>query len=534
MPRESMQFDVVIVGAGPAGLSTACRLKQLNASLTVCVIDKAAQIGSHILSGAVLDPSSLRQLLPNLDELDHPLKTPVTQDKFLLLTQKSAWRLPTPPQMHNQGNFIISLGELCRFLAQQAEALGVEIYPGFAATETIIEEDVVKGIITGDMGVNHDGSQSANYQPGMELRGNITVFAEGCRGSLSEQLMQRFNCRDDAAPQTYGIGIKELWQVDNEHHQTGLVLHSVGWPLDHKTYGGSFMYHLNDNKIAVGFVVGLDYQNPYLDPFQECQRFKTHPYFKHYFKNGERIGYGARALNEGGFQSLPKLTIPGGLFVGCSAGFLNVPKIKGNHNAILSGILAAESIVEHRQDNSAPLNYADKIKASPIWQELYRVRNIRPAFRWGLLPGLCYAAIDTYLLRGKAPWTWNHHSDHSALQPAKNVKPIKYPKPDNVLTFDKLSSVYLSNISHEENQPCHLTLKNPELPISVNYQQYASPESRYCPANVYEIIQQDNEPSLRINSQNCIHCKTCDIKDPKQNIRWIPPQGGSGPNYPEM
>lgn len=527
MQREVMEYDVLIVGAGPSGLSCAIHLKQLNESLNVCLIDKAAQIGSHILSGAVLEPDSLYQLLPNIQELDHPLKTPVTKDKFLFLTSKHALRLPTPKPMRNHGNYIISLGELCRFLAKQAESLGIEIYPGFAAVETIIENQRIKGVITGDMGLDRDGQPLPNHQAGIELRAKHTVFAEGCRGNLTEQLIKTFKLRQ--SPQTYALGIKEIWQVDNPLVQEGLVIHSVGWPLNHKTYGGSFMYHMAENKIAYGFVTGLDYQNPYLDPFQESQRFKTHPAIKPYFEGGERIAYGARALNEGGFQSIPTLNPPGGLLIGCSAGFLNVPKIKGNHNAILSGMIAAKAIVEETTEK-----YHQQILDSAIGKELYQVRNIRPGFKWGLIPGLIHAAIDTYILRGKAPWTLTHHADNLALKPAKSSLKIDYPKPDNKLTFDKLTSVYLCNIAHEENQPCHLKLRQNEIPIDVNYELYASPETRYCPAYVYEIIDVDDKPQLKINAQNCIHCKTCDIKDPKQNIHWCPPQGGSGPNYTEM
>jgi electron-transferring-flavoprotein dehydrogenase len=527
MQREVIEYDVIIVGAGPAGLATAIRLKQLQASCRVAIVEKSAEIGGHILSGAVIDPSSLLQLLPSLDL--RSIATTVTRDKFLFLTAGHSLTLPTPKPMRNTGNYIISLGALCRCLASQAEQLGVDIFPGFAAVDTLIEDQKVCGIITGDLGVDPTGKPLSNYQAGIEIRATHTVLAEGARGSLTEPLLKHFNARQ--TPQTYALGVKECWHVENAAHQSGLVLHSVGWPLDRHTYGGSFLYHLNDHKLAVGFVVGLDYQNPTLDPFAELQRFKTHPKIRHYFTGGERISYGARALNEGGFQSIPQLSVPGAILVGCSAGFLNVAKLKGIHNAIHSGMLAAAAICESEVPTET---YQQKIKASPLWQELYCVRNLRPAFRWGLLPGLCYAAIDTYLFQGRAPWTFTHHADHTRLKAANKSKKITYPEPDNTLTFDKLSSVYLSNIAHPEQQPCHLKLGDPQLPIRVNYQHYQAPETRYCPAQVYEIVHTERQPQLRINAQNCIHCKTCDIKDPRQNITWHPPQGGSGPNYVDL
>lgn len=536
--RESMAFDVVIVGAGVAGLSAAIKLKQLNAELNVCVVEKAAEIGAHILSGAVMDPIALNELLPNWQELGAPLNTPAKEDQFFLLKEKSHTRLPTPPQMHNKGNYIVSLGNVVAWLGEQAMALGVEVYPGFAASEILFDGDRVKGIATGDMGIAKDGSHKATYQPGVELHATYTLFAEGCRGSLSETLMERYNLREKCDPQTYGIGIKELWQVDPEVHQEGKIIHSIGWPLDGNTYGGSFLYHMENNQIAVGFVVGLDYANPYLSPYEEFQRFKTHPSIRKFFENGKRISYGARALNEGGFQSIPELIFPGGAFIGCSAGFMNVPKIKGSHTAMKSAMLAAESIVETLAgDASGTLSsYPEKLKKSWLYKELESVRNIRPAFhKFGMWGGLAYAAIDTYLLRGKAPWTFHHLADYSQLKKASECKEIDYPKPDGKITFDRLTSVNLSATNHEEDQPVHLTLKEQSVPVAVNLQEYAGPEQRYCPAGVYEFVgDAQGNPYLQINAQNCVHCKTCDIKDPTQNIKWVCPQGGEGPIYSGM
>ncbi len=541
--RESMEYDVVIVGAGPSGLAAAIRLKQLcaerGAERSVCVLEKGSEVGAHILSGAVLEPRALNELLPDWKALGAPLNTPAGEDRFLFLTGSRAVRLPTPPQMHNAGNYIISLGNLCRWLGQQAEARGVEIYPGFAAAEVLYNQDgSVKGVATGDLGIGRNGEQTERYQPGMELHAKQTIFAEGCRGSLTKVLFERFRLRDGADPQTYGIGIKELWEVEPARHQAGLVVHTVGWPLDNATYGGSFMYHLETSQVAVGFVVGLDYQNPYLNPFEEFQRFKTHPAIRAIFEGGRRIAYGARALSEGGLQSLPKLTFPGGMLVGDTAGFLNVPKIKGTHTAMKSGMTAAEAVFEHLEAGGGPeaVGYPERLRHTWVWDELHRVRNIRPSFRWGLYGGIAYSALDTYVLRGKAPWTLHHHPDHTQLKKASDCTPIQYPKPDGKISFDRLSSVFVSNTNHEEDQRSHLTLKDASVPISVNLALYDAPEQRYCPAGVYEIVRDGNgqHPRLQINAQNCVHCKTCDIKDPTQNINWVVPEGGGGPNYPNM
>lgn len=541
MERESMELDVVVVGAGVAGLSAAIRLMQLaeeqQREITVCVVEKGAEVGAHILSGAVMQPTAMNELFPDWKERGAPLNTPAGDERFYFMTEQNAVRLPVPPQMQNHGNYIISLGNVCRWLAEQAEAMGVEIYPGFAAAEVLYHEDgSVKGIATGDMGLQKDGTPGPNHEPGMELHAKCTLFAEGARGSLTKGLCDKFDLRAKSEPQTYGIGIKELWEIDPAKHKPGFIMHSTGWPLDSETYGGSFLYHLEDNLVSYGFVIGLDYKNPYLSPYDEMQRFKLHPLVRETFEGGRRISYGARALNEGGFQSIPKLTFPGGALIGCTAGFLNVPKIKGSHTAMKSGMVAAEAIFDMlAEDSNEPVTYREKLEDSWLWDELYRSRNIRPSFQKGFFAGMIYSAIDTYLLRGKAPWTFRHHEDHKQLRKADEVDRIDYPKPDGKITFDKLTSVSFSGTNHEENQPVHLTLKDDSVPVSHNLALYDGPEQRFCPAGVYEFVQDDSGADrLQINAQNCVHCKTCDIKDPGQNIHWVTPEGGGGPAYPNM
>jgi len=549
MERESMQYDVVIVGAGPSGLAAAIRLKQLaaeqNHEVSVCVVEKGSEVGAHILSGAVLETRALDELIPDWKAKDAPIKTPVAAEKFLFLTEKGGFGVPhlfLPPPMQNQGNYIISLGSLCRWLGAQAEALGVEIYPGFAAAELLLTEaGAVRGVATGNMGVGRDGKPTDHFQPGMELHAKYTFFAEGCRGSLGKQLMAQFKLNERNQPQTYGIGIKELWEVAPEQHKPGLVMHTAGWPLTGDTYGGSFLYHFENRQVVVGFVIGLDYKNPLLSPFDEFQRFKLHPKIRPTFEGAKRVSYGARALNEGGLQSLPKLTFPGGVLIGCEAGTLNMPKIKGTHTAMKSGMLAAEAAFAALKGGAAGhdelTGYAEAFDKSWVRAELHTARNVRPSFKWGLLGGTLYTGLDQILFRGKAPWTLKHgHKDNETLVTKDKAKPIVYPKPDGKITFDKLSSVFISNTNHEENQPGHLVLKDPKIAVEHNLRLYDAPEQRYCPAAVYEIVR-DGEganPRLQINAQNCVHCKTCDIKDPLQNINWTTPEGGGGPNYPNM
>ncbi len=541
--RESMEFDVVIVGAGPAGLAAAIRLAQLaeetGKEVSVCVLEKGSEVGAHILSGAVMEPRAINELIPDWEERGAPLLTPVKKDRFLYLTEKRAFRLPTPPQMANHGNYIISLGNVCRWLANEAEALGVAIFPGFAAAEVLFHDDgSVKGVATGDMGIGRDGKPKDTFEPGIELHARQVLFAEGCRGHLSRQLMDRFGLREGVQSQTYGIGIKELWDIDPERHAPGTVIHTAGWPMDGKTYGGSFLYHLDNNQVAVGYVIGLDYENPWLSPFDEFQRFKTHPAIRPFFEGGKRIAYGARAINEGGFQSIPRLTFPGGMLIGCAAGFLNVPKIKGSHTAMKSGMTAAEAVFDwltgETPADAEVLAYGERLRRTWLWDELYRVRNIRPSFHGGFVQGFLYSAIDTVILRGRAPWTFRHRPDHESLKPKNACQAIAYPPPDGEITFDRASSVFLSSTNHEEDQPVHLTLKDASVPVDINLALYDAPEQRYCPAGVYEIIEDDDGVRLQINAQNCVHCKTCDIKDPTQNIVWVTPEGGGGPNYPNM
>lgn len=542
-PRETMEYDVIIVGGGPAGLAAAIRIKQLNAELSVCVLEKGSEIGAHILSGAVMDPRAITELYPDWAAQGAPLHTPVSEDRFLFLTQKKSWSVPhglLPRCFQNHGNYIVSLGKVTRWLGQQAEQSGVDVFPGFAASEILYnDQGAVIGVATGNVGVGRDGQPTEQFQLGMALYAKYTLFAEGARGHLGRQLITRYKLAQHSDWQTYGLGLKELWEVDSANHQPGLVIHSAGWPLDNATYGGGFLYHLGQNQIAVGFVVGLGYQNPYLSPYEEFQRYKTHPVIRRFLEGGKRITYGARAIAAGGLRSLPKLIFPGGALIGCEAGFLNAARIKGSHAAIKSGMLAAEAVVQAVAEQRAQdelSDYPQAFKQSWLYDELYQARNFKQWMSRGLLKGSLMVGIEQKILGGRVPWSLSHaEPDHKKLKPAAQCTPINYPKPDGQLTFDRMSSVFLSNTHHAENQPTHLHIQDASIPVQTNLVRYAGPEQYYCPAGVYEFVKDESgTDKLQINAQNCVHCKTCDIKDPKQNIIWVTPEGGGGPIYPEM
>ena len=538
--RESMKYDVVIIGAGPSGLATAIKIKQLNTEINVCILEKASEVGGHILSGNVFETKALDELIPDWNERGAPIKTKVSKEKFLFLSKNKSlswptWLLPSVQKNHN--NYIISLANLCRWLATEAENLGVEIFPGFAASKILYSEDnKVIGVQTGDMGIDKNGNKKDSFEPGINIKAKVTVFAEGCRGHLGKELIKKYNLSEGKSPQQYGIGFKEIWEVDKTQHEEGLVMHTAGWPLDNSTYGGSFCYHAEKNQIFLGYVIGLDYKNPYLSPYDEFQKFKTHPAIKKILTNGKRIAYGARALIEGGLQSLPKMYLPGALLIGCDAGTLNMPKIKGSHTAMKSGIIAGETIVNHLGNSNPLSDYEKKFRDSWLFKELYAARNVKPSFNWGLIPAIIFTGIDQIIFRGKLPFTLKHkHADHESLILAKDAKKIDYPKYDGKFTFDKTSSVYLTGTNHEPDQPVHLQLKDINLPINYTLNEYDEPSQRYCPAGVYEIDKTDPIlPKFIINAQNCIHCKTCDIKEPSQNITWVVPEGSGGPNYANM
>ena len=538
--RESMDYDVVVVGAGPSGLATSIKIKQLNPDINVCILEKGSEVGAHILSGNVFETRALDELIPDWREKDSPIKTKVSKEKFLFLSKNKSlswptWLLPSVQKNHN--NYIISLANLCRWLATEAENLGVEIFPGFAASKILYSEDnKVLGVQTGDMGIDKNGNNKDSFEPGININAKVTVFADGCRGHLGKELFKKYNLSEGKSPQQYGIGFKEIWEIDESQHEEGLVMHTAGWPLDNSTYGGSFCYHAEKKQIFLGYVIGLDYKNPYLSPYDEFQKFKTHPAIRKILTNGKRIAYGARALIEGGLQSLPKMYLPGALLVGCDAGTLNMPKIKGSHTAMKSGIIAGETIVDYLT-NSKPLSeYEKKFNNSWLYKELHAARNVKPSFNWGLIPAIIFTGIDQIIFRGKLPFTLKHkHADHETLQLAKNSEKIEYPKYDGVFTFDKTSSVYLTGTNHEDDQPVHLKLKDKDLPINYTLSEYDEPSQRYCPAGVYEVDKTNPLiPKFIINAQNCIHCKTCDIKEPSQNITWVVPEGSGGPNYANM